>query len=339
MKPIYFPYTFVPLEMAEAYANCFGQMVVYQPPGLDVPEQMAEAEEKEFLDIRVPQGINKKHVSSVVKDYKQWADIHADGDWLKFASIVRKKDPDPFFNESSIMKIKEDLQRKMRNNDTAQKESNSLVSAMVFLHIAHEFDKQQHDIHSGIRQLDKMEYKLMESLQEGKEDFHDDSIRKGTFISNDASDFMILERIEAWSGLVLHAKSQDDISGLFLTSHRSVLNFLIENSSKGEMVLESGDIPMNNHRIELTQQWRDALLDTIETYTKEPWDGKIERELNMPIEEGSVSSISLSLYIIPGENPFDFFARFYPRKRDRPPMQNKTSKIVNTLIGLLETST
>jgi hypothetical protein len=336
MKPIYFPYTFVPIEIAEACADCFGQMVVYQPPGLDVTEQMADAKEKGLLDIRVPQGINKENVSSVVKDYKAWADIHKDGDLLKFASLGQQRGPAPFFSESSIMKIKEDLQRKIRNNDTAHEESNFLFSAMVFLHMAYEFDKQQHDIHSDIRQLDKMEYELMESLQRGKEDFDDNSIRKGTFIPNDAFDFMISERIEAWSGLLLHTKNQDAASGLFLTSHRPVFNYMIENFPEGEMILEGGDIPMDKHRIEEAQKRRDTLLETIETYTKEPWDGEIARALNISSEERSGNSISLSLYIVPGENPFDFFARFYPVKIDGSYQHYKTPEIINTLIGLLE---
>lgn len=335
MKPIYFPYTFVPLEIAEAVGKLFGQMIVYQPPGLEISEQMADAKEKGLLDIQVPIGMDEEHVSLVVRDYRQWADIHAGNDRLRFASVGQRKDSAPFFNETSILKIKEDLQRKLRDTNKTQEETDSFFSAMVFLHMAHELDKQHHDIHSGIRQLDKMEHALMENLREG-EGMYKNRIRKGALISNDAADFMVSERIEAWSALMAQAKDQNDISGLFLTGHQSVFNYMVENSSTGEMVLEVGNIPMDNHRNEKTRKWLDALMETIEIYIREPWGGSIERALNMPVEQKTGSSISLSLYVVPEENPFDLFTRLGPVKIDSSYTKNKTSEIINTVIGLIE---
>ncbi|MBW1813745.1 MAG: hypothetical protein JRJ39_08750, partial [Deltaproteobacteria bacterium] len=65
MKPIYFPYTFVPAEIAEAGAACFDQLIVCQPSGLEVSGQMTESVKNGLLDIHVPVKGDEEKILSV----------------------------------------------------------------------------------------------------------------------------------------------------------------------------------------------------------------------------------------------------------------------------------
>jgi hypothetical protein len=58
--------------------------------------------------------------------------------------------------------------------------------------------------------------------------------------------------------------------------------------------------------------------------------------VHIPFKKGAGRKVSLSLYIIPGESPHDFFSRFYPHKLDDTVAIKENQKITNTLIGLIQ---
>ncbi len=336
MKPIYFPYTFVPSEIVEAGAACFGEMIVYQPSGLGIPPQMADAAKKGLLDIHVPVKDDTKQIFSVLNEYKSWAEVHKDTDGIRLALRTNTKRQMPFMDECSIMKIREDIQRRINRTDTIEEKPDPLFSARVFLRMAHEFDMHHYDINQGIRQLNITEQDLMRNLQGGDEVFDKDSIRDGAFRADDPSDFMITERIEAWSGLMLHEQKHNEVSGLFVTSYRSVFAYMVENFSEGEMVLKAENIPIHENRIEKIQGWRDVFNKNIQRYTQDPCPVMMDKMLNIPADTGCGRTMSLSMYIIPGKSPLDVFARFFPHELDYSYPKNGGWKIKNTLIGLFE---
>jgi len=336
MKPIYFPYTFVPSVIAEAGAACFGQMIVYQPSGMEVPPQMMEAEKKGLLDIRVPVKGDEEKIFSVLTDHKRWADVHKDRDAIRSTLPWHQKNRPPFFKESSIMKIKEDIQRKIHNTDKAPEGSDPLFVARVFLHMAHEFDMQNDDIDQHLRQLNRMEHELMKNLQGSEMIFDKNGMGEKVSSLNYPSDFMVLERIEAWSELMLHEQKENMTSGLFVTGNRSIFTHMIENSPAGDMVLDIETIPMRENPIDESQEWRDSLMKNIEKYSNNPWPVVIDEPLHVPVPGKTGRRTSLSLYVVPGENPIDLFGRFCLHGLDFAYEQNKGRKIANTLLGLFE---
>jgi hypothetical protein len=336
MKPIYFPYTFISSEITEAVAACFDQIIVCQPSGLDMSEQMAESEKRGLLDICVLMKDGEDKIRSIIKDYKQWARVHADGDGIRLAVHGQQKDQIPLFNESSILKIKENIQRKISGTDTIQKVQDSFLPARVFLHMAHEFDMQNQDILQGIRKLDKMENDLMQNLQGEEDVFDKDGMTGETYNTNDLIEFMIPERVEAWSGMMLQASEVNEMTGLFITSSRSVFAYVVENSPGGEIVIDLENIPIGKDSVKEMQDWREFLLKTIQKYAVSPWPVSKVETIGAPFEQGSERRASLSLYIVPGEHPQNFFSRFYSHKRDESNALKNDRITKNTLIGLIE---
>ncbi|MCJ7771968.1 MAG: hypothetical protein MUP22_02420, partial [Desulfobacterales bacterium] len=192
------------------------------------------------------------------------------------------------------------------------------------------------DIDQRFRRLNLKEHELMKNLQGSEAVFDKDGPGEGGFSGNDPFDFMVLERIEAWSGLMLHEQEQNETSGLFVTSNRSIFTYMIENSSAGEMVLDSENIPIGEDTIEEMHGWRDSLMKNVQKYAKDPWPVDINEIPNVPVKNKTGRKISLSLYVIPGENPLGFFARFYPHKVDFSYKRNERRKNINTLLGLFE---
>ena len=54
IKPIYFPFTYVPEWVAEALAVCFGRFTVYQPSGRKPPPEMQTWIDANVMEVRVP---------------------------------------------------------------------------------------------------------------------------------------------------------------------------------------------------------------------------------------------------------------------------------------------
>jgi hypothetical protein len=54
MKPIYFPFTYVPRWVAETLAACFKQFTVYQPSGRKLPAEMQPWVEANVMEVRLP---------------------------------------------------------------------------------------------------------------------------------------------------------------------------------------------------------------------------------------------------------------------------------------------
>ena len=342
MKPIYFPYTFVPAEIAEAGAACFDQLIVCQPSGLEVSGQMTESVKNGLLDIHVPVKGDEEKILSVLKDYERWADVHTDSSGIHLALPKHQKNQAPFFNESSIMKIKEDIQRKLNKTDKAQSEADPIFAARIFLHIAHEFDMQNHDINRSIRKLDLMEHELMQNLQ-GEEAVFDKNdaaeltlSAKGVSRVNDPFDFMISERVEAWSGLMFHQLELNEMPSIFVTSNRSVFTYMIENSPSGEMVLNVENIPIEKDSTEEMQGWRNSLMKNIQKYARDPWPVTKGEMIDVPVKKSAGRKTSLSVYIVPGVNLLDFLSRFYPHAPDDSYSKKNDRKIANTLLGFFE---
>ena len=53
MTPVYFPFTYVSKQVADALSACFDKTIVYQPSSQNIPESMKQLTDKGLLDIRI----------------------------------------------------------------------------------------------------------------------------------------------------------------------------------------------------------------------------------------------------------------------------------------------
>ena len=112
IKPIYFPFTYVPHGVAQALAACFRRFIVYQPTGKKVPDEMQPWVEADVMEVRVPDHTDDHAIEKVVKDFRSFASLHYDSKNLKTAAFLGKQYSVPFFGETATSRIVSDLKKR-----------------------------------------------------------------------------------------------------------------------------------------------------------------------------------------------------------------------------------
>jgi hypothetical protein len=90
MKPIYFPFTYVPHGVAQALATCFERFIVYQPSGKKVPDEMRSWIAANVMEVRVPDQADDQTLEEVVKDFRSFAGLHYDSKNLKTSIMTAR---------------------------------------------------------------------------------------------------------------------------------------------------------------------------------------------------------------------------------------------------------
>ena len=111
MKPVYFPFTYVPQWVAEIFTACFKQFIVYQPSGKELPEVMRSWAEKNVMDICVPVRTEDDRLAEMTKDFRAFASLHGGSKNLKTAAILGQQYGVPFFEESAASRIISDMKK------------------------------------------------------------------------------------------------------------------------------------------------------------------------------------------------------------------------------------
>ena len=144
IKPIYFPFTYVPRWVAETLVTYFKNFRVYQPSAMKVPAEMQPWVDANVMEVRVPVGTADEAFGKVVKGFQSFASLHDDPRSLKTAAQLGQDCGIPFYNESAASQIVEDV-KKDRQALSSETEFDPLFCARVFLDFAQQFDRQSDD--------------------------------------------------------------------------------------------------------------------------------------------------------------------------------------------------
>lgn len=331
MKPIYFPFTYISDPIAEALASCFKQTVVYSPSSHNMPGTMEKWLENGVLDIHAPATKDQARLDAVIKDYKDWANIHQEGGMAFFKS---HRDTIPFFDDTCTSQIRASVKKNYESGlkDYESQKPDPLFNARLFLHIAQDFDVQNWEITRDIDLSEDMQQEFMKELKGEDSEF---PIFNSEFLipGNDPGLYMTSERIEAWNCLMQH---DPENSGLYVTSSRSVFEHMTEKAPEGEMVFSFDSIPVykeiNSGILKEISLWRDSLIGQADVLAKNTWPVSVEDIVSAPNDTGCDRKVSFKLYIIPGETPAEFFDRCVGHE-----ISGISEKgIRNTLVGLVE---
>ncbi len=222
MNAIYFPFTVISGQTADALNACFNSVSVYQP-SMNTPK--ASAEKGGLLspfqrggggevEIRRPVQSDDDKLDALAKEYRKWAELHqgAELNFFKF----RQDDDD-----HAIAHIRSEL----KGYGIVQEAADPLFNARLFLKIAQEFDAERQDVDREISAFEKMEKSLFEELR-GEDDAEIEiPLEKSLLRREDSGAFMTEERLNAWTRLMLE---DAEISDFFVTTSRAVFDFLAE---------------------------------------------------------------------------------------------------------------
>jgi hypothetical protein len=330
MKPIYFPFTFISKPIVEALSACFKQTAVYQVSSQKVPEKMQEWCESGTLDIRIPVEGDEKKLDKILKDYRAWINLHQ-GSEIDF--LKTQADKIPIFDETSSSKIRDDIKKKIRE-EKPQEKPDDLFNAILFLHIAQEFDLQKVELKQDLLLFETMEQNLMKNLKGENEDVYIKTDGDRALEADDPGHYMTKERLMAWTRLMQH--DQQD-SELLVTSSRAMLEYMIDIAPEMEKLICFDTIPLFENSVEEMESWQIGLMESLDMLVKNPWPSSTDGFFDAPATEGYDRKVALTLYIVPGVTPNDFFVRCIEGDQLCAKDESQKTGPKNTLIGLFET--
>ncbi len=328
MKPIYFPFTHISEPVLEALSAFFKQIIVYQPSSLNIPESMQKQADGNLLEIRIPVKGDENKIDNILKDYKSWANIHQGSEMAFFKT---KPDMIPFFGEFSTSQIKADIKKKEQKQQN-EKKQDSLLNARIFLHIAREFDLQNWEINKELLLLEEKASDLIDNLKGEDELSFKGNDREKALKIDYQSDYMTPDRIIAWTHLLQYDR---DMSNLFITNSRSVVEHLVEKTPEAKIVLSIDSIPLTNSRDKKTEKWQESLIKQLELLLENSLPASEDIKIKSPFDKDDGKKVSLTLYLVPGESPYKFFTRIAWHKTPVKEI-NKEAGFNSTLIGFVE---
>ncbi len=339
MKPIYFPFTYIPRPVAAAIYACFGKTIIYQPSSKNIPEEIHKLAGRGVLDIRMsenPGGKDEEKLSAILKEYNAWANLHQGSKGIQLDFFKARRNKIPFFHDTSISQIKTDI-KDITGENTARKKSDPLFNARLFLSIAQNFDMQNDKIIRDIASFETARMDLIKSLKGEDETSPLVPGYKDEFKSVNLADYdyMIQERIEAWALLMCCDPMQyrEEMSGLFVTSSRQAIDYLLEKTPETENVFSIDAIPTVENQVEKSAKWSRDLMEYLEIAAESSRPLKWDNFTIVPDDLKCETKVSLSLYLVPGASPLEYFSRFIRFDTTCGEIEKGRAKFKNTLIG------
>lgn len=329
MTPVYFPFTYVSEPVISALRACFKQVAVYQPSAYNIPAAMQKWAKSGFFDLRTPVQNDKEKLDVIVDEFKEWVKFYPKS---QIERMKIEKDSVPFFDEFSTSQIKADI--KGRKSAT---QSDPVFNARLFLSAAQEYDIKNDELKKDLSLLDKSEQRLFNLIKGKDEADYDGPSLKKLSNKNDRSDYMMFERISAWSRFYQQDRLPGDLSlsEFFVTSSRAVMDLITEKSEKVEKVIDFDAIPVSAQNQQKRYDWQDHLMEKLEILEQTSWTGNAEPIKFVPPFRENGPTVSLSIFLVPEETPHDFFQKVAGSKITRVSVDKKDTPLKNTLFGLV----
>jgi hypothetical protein len=329
MKPIYFPFTFISTSVAEMLSACFKQTAVYQISNRNVPVNMQEWCTNGTLDIQFPVPCDEEKLVEILEDYRSWVTLHQ-GSEIAFLKTQAEKIP--FFNETYASQIRTEIKSQGRQ-DQGKIKPDELTNTLVFLHAAQEFDLQNHEAGQDLLALEELEKSLMDTLKGEIEGTSSQTALSKTIAAEDPGHYMTAERVDAWTRLMQYDQQNFE---LYITSSKSVLEYLLDKNIDLEMVTRIDAIPVGNITVQKKEKWQDDLINYLNKLAKSSWPASNGDMIRGPeVTEGG-RKVSLTLHIAPEKTPLEFFSDYTKSDVVHTKDRSETEGPRHTLIGLFE---
>jgi len=315
MKPVYFPFTYINDAAARDLHACLGQITVYQPGAHDIPENMQRLAVEGVLDLKVPVSGDEARLEALIKEYKEWGELHQKSDTAFLKAIGERV---PFFDDTFSTEIASQI-KKIRDEQNSTEKPGILFNTRLFLCLAQDYDLVQDGINRDLISVYEMEKKLLDGLTHEDEVFFSKNTGDPLQAPDNSVKYKIKERIEAWTYLM---SNDVEMPGFFVTNNKDAFDYIIEKAGDSQKVIELSDLPFAP-RSDIMNIWRTAFSAQIEELLKNdnfPIDEKI---FHLPTVKDPESEISLKVIRIINQSRRDFISRILDRDYQDAAIDNK----------------
>jgi hypothetical protein len=332
VKPIYFPYTYVPQWVAETLAACFKQFTVYQPSGRKLPSEMQPWIEENVMEVRVPVQTKDETLAKMAKELRAFAGLHDDSKNLKTAVFWGQQGAIPCFGESTVSRIVSDVKKSSRIA-SAEADFDPLFCARVFLDFAQEFDRQSAELNRDLGVNDRLSRDLLKEISGERENGLPVTPLNAEIRIEDPTEYMTPDRLQAWLRLFMIDPVD---SGLFVTNSPAVFNHVIENLAAAQKVIQFEGLPVTNTKDDCASIWRDSFLKQLKQLIENRGAAAEDPFGDMPLPQDQRSNVGLTLYMVSGQGPLDTFKPIFEDQNIGPLIPDQSAEAGNTLIGLID---
>jgi hypothetical protein len=334
MNPIYFPFTALLPETAPRLKSCFLQTTVYRIGSTPGEPNVASPTDDGSIRYRIPVQGDEERLAAVLREYKTWADIH---DRTIAAFLKAQSSPVPFYNDTSVSKIRMDLKNRVSGKGmekSNEPDEDDTFAARLFLALAQEHDSHTAGVVDDLISIEKIEQDLYDRLKGEPEDIRRLQLTGGMDVHTDPGAHMTEERIRSWALMFLRDTGVFDV---FVTDSRAVLNVLIDGDKEDDILAEPvvtlDSVSMENNTPDAGEFSRSfcRLLGELGETPQGPHPLTLP-EIQEP--EPGKKSVSVTVYVAWGVPPQHFFSRFVPGAKG---VQNDLlpSPVKNTVICLI----
>ena len=296
MTPIYFPFTWADASTIQAITAVFPKIAIYQPSVCRAPSLLHPFELAGNLEIRIPVTEDSKKLEMMVVDYQNWARLHQGSD-LAFLKI--RQPAAPFIDHLSS-RIRSDI---LHYQDSPPDPApDPVFNARLFLEIAAAYDAQQAELNCDLIKIRNLEKRFMVALGDHAEMEEAVPLDNLPHFQDDPCDFMLAERLQAWSILFLQDRRQRTAEDLWVTSRLSVVEWIRDEIGM-EQVLEINCIPIQKTIDDSTRFWQESIMAYLSQLQSSPWPSAIKTFEPPSSDYAWENAVSIKGFIIPNQPP------------------------------------
>lgn len=313
MKPIYFPFTYIPESVANALFQFLGSIIIFQPVAQSQPDTLNRLAQEGITEIRAPFTEDDERLVRCLEEFKEWGRLHH-GEEMSLKEFFEEG----FSRQAFTAQIRADI---LQGRKETAPEPDALFLSRLFLLMAQDLDWQQKNINEELASTMDDEVHLYSGMTGENRPF--DPVEKN-LLKDDFGAYMTCSRISAWCRLM----AETPMDSVFLvTDSRSVVEEVTDKVAGMEKVWDAAGISCRQPGTitgELTQ--------IVTNLAQTPWTGV--EQIRPPVfvkEDGR--KLHFSLYILPEADPEDVCHRM----TGTDVFQNKNkNRWLNTLIGFFE---
>jgi hypothetical protein len=220
MLPLYFPFTFADQAAAARLSGWFNRMGLLAPSVGMPTDWLAPGVDPAFWQIHSPPPGDEDALAHLEADLRQWARVHAGADLA--AVLASRDEQSPFSTLPAVSRLRSRIQAGVKGQATSS-EPDPLMTARIFLRLAHGLDRDHAAIRDQLRVLAGNENQMLRQLHGQPDD--DNPLLPPEDDRQDPGSFLTERRLTAWSRLALAAEVQ---TGVFVTDSPAVIAALGE---------------------------------------------------------------------------------------------------------------
>jgi hypothetical protein len=313
MKPVYFPTTYVSPPAAAALRALFPSVVTCQPFAGREPPDMRALKESGFLEVLTPLAGDEQRLDDMLREFQQWARLHADGAGLQAAFWGHRLQTDPLTADGTSSLLVAQIKSRL-SPACEPTESDRFMPARVFLHLAQEFDRQSYEIQRDLARHEKLSAQLLHSLTEENDPPAGGREHAPAFRPAGHEDHLWQSRLTAWARLFL---CQPYPSHVFVSCSVAVVEHVIASVPRALRLLPEALGTFGRCPVAAVDTSANDAMPRLAEFVASPLSLLEKQSVTVTPAAPGEAGAGPDVFVLPEADPCQVFARFSPGVPDR----------------------